>query len=89
MASRGFFYIDSSNQVSYGGCFSRGDLFSLCINGMAISAVSVLVASLFSLKDFIMLALNSCSVSGIQIVVPTTEMYGQVNRRDHTFAQGA
>lgn len=63
IASRGFFYIDSSNQVSYGGCFSRGDLFSLCINSMAISMVSIVVTSVFILKDFIMCALNSTTVS--------------------------
>ena len=65
LASRGFFYIDASNRVSYGGCFSSGDLFSLCLNGMAISVVSVMLASAFILKDFIMCALNSLSVSGV------------------------
>ena len=59
----GFFYIDTSNRVNFGACFSRGDLFPLCINGMAISVVSVVLAIVFILKDFIMCGVNSFSVS--------------------------
>ena len=62
----GFFHIDASHQVSYGACFSHGDLFSLCVNGMAISVVSVVLAVVFILKDFIMCGVNSFSVSLIQ-----------------------
>ena len=61
----GFFYIDTSNRVNFGGCFTNGDLFSLCINGMAITVVSVTLACVFILKDFIMVAVNSYSVSCI------------------------
>ena len=63
----GFFYIDTSNRVNFGGCFTNGDLFSLCINGMAITVVSVTLACVFILKDFIMAAVNSYSVSCIYI----------------------
>ena len=61
----GFFYIDTSNRINFGACFSRGDLFSLCLNGMAVSVASVIVASIFILKDCVMCAVNSISVSGL------------------------
>ena len=61
----GFFYIDPSNRVNFGGCFSWGNLFSHCINGMIISLVSVLLASFFILKDCVMCAFSSMSVSAL------------------------
>ena len=77
LVNGGFFYVDTSNQVKYGACFSSGDLFSLCINGMAISVVSVVLAIIFTLKDCIMCGVNSCSVSclySIQIYVQSCFM---------------
>ena len=63
LVNGGFFYIDNSNLVNFGGCFINGDLFSLCVNGMTVSVVSVMLATVFTLKDFILCGINNCSVS--------------------------
>ena len=63
LVNGGFFYIDTSNLVNFGGCFVNGDLFSLCVNGMAVAVVSVMLATVFTLKDVIMCGVNNCSVS--------------------------
>jgi hypothetical protein len=57
----GFFSISSNEPVRFGPCSLRGDFFNVCLNGLAVSLVSVGLALLFILKDFIMCALNSIS----------------------------
>ena len=59
----GFFYIDTSNRLNFGSCFSRGDLFSHCINEVVITLVSAMAACIFILKDFVVCSVNSLSVS--------------------------